>query len=35
MSLYQLQKLIFEMNRNAERREEYRKEPRRSPHATI
>ena len=25
MSLYQLQKLIFEVNRNPERREEYRK----------
>lgn len=27
MSLYQLQKLIFEVNRNPRRREEYRKEP--------
>jgi hypothetical protein len=26
MSLYQLQKLIFEVNRNPERREEYRKD---------
>jgi hypothetical protein len=27
MSLYQLQKLIYEVNRNAERKEEYRKDP--------
>jgi hypothetical protein len=35
MSLYQLQKLIFEVNRNPERRDEYRKNAAAFASATI